>query len=131
MNQADLRQSIELKVVELIKKRLEDGTITEERAQELSQLVLDTITPGMSLDELHKAIPTLDDTAPELSPIVLPVVRMYEDTVAKQAEEGVRGFIRTGQYDAAVALAKQTISHDAKVEWHGIGKAEIPDGKTS
>jgi hypothetical protein len=124
MNPQDLRQSVELKAVELIKTRLENGTITEDRAQELSQLVLDTIHPNMSVEELYRAIPKLDDTAPELSPVVLPVVRQYEQTVGKRAEENVRSLIRTGQYDAAVKLAKDTIAHESPIEHFGSSKEE-------
>ena len=130
MNPDDLRQSVELKAVELIKAGLEKGTITEERAQELSQLVLDTIHPNMTIEELYRAIPKLDDTAPELAPVVLPVVRQYEDTVARRAEQNVRSLIRTGQYDAAVNLAKQTISHGVNSVQYGIGHGEKSDGKS-
>jgi len=125
MNPEDLRQSVELRAVELIKGGLESGTISEPRAQELSQIVLDTIHPGMSLEELYRAIPKLDDTAPELSPVVLPVVRQYEETYGIKAVEDVRALIRTGQYDAAIERAQETIGHKRNVVWHGEGKADV------
>ena len=124
MNPEDLRQSVELRAVELIKGGLESGTISEARAQELSQIVLDTIHPGMSLEELYRAIPKLDDTAPELSPVVLPVVRQYEETYGIKAVEDVRALIRTGQYDAAVKHAKDTISRKPTVEHFGSSNAK-------
>ena len=77
MTPDDLRQQIELQVVELIKRKLADGTMTEERSQQISQVVLDTIRPGMTIEELYRAVPKLDDTLPELAPIVLPIVRQY------------------------------------------------------
>ena len=72
MSPDDIRQQIELKVVELVKARMADGSMTEERSQQVSQRVLDLLQPGMSMEALYRAISKLDDTMPELSPGVLP-----------------------------------------------------------
>lgn len=122
MTPDDLRQQIELKVVEMIKAKLADGTMTEERSQELSQIVLDTLKPGMSFEELYRAIPKLDDNAPELSPIILPILRDYEQNVNKKAMEGVSDLIKQGQFDAAANLADRAIKQDVKLVWQGAGK---------
>lgn len=122
MSPDDIRQQIELKVVEMIKAKLSDGTMTEERSQQISQVVLDTLKPGMSLEELHKAIPKLDDTASELSPIILPILAQYEKNIAQQAIPPVRNYIKTGQYDAAVNLSKKVIDQDVKLVWSGSSK---------
>lgn len=127
MTPDDIRQQIELKVVELIKARLADGSITEERAQKLSQIVLDTITPGMSFEALYKAVAKLDDFAPELAPIVLPLMREYEDTVVAQAQDRVRTLIREGQYDAATKLAKNAINQSVTLVWKGAGQVASQD----
>lgn len=119
MTPDDLRQQIELKVVELIKARLTSGSITEERAQQLSQIVLDTVRPGMSFEQLYKAAAKLDDRAPELAPIVLPLMREYEEAIVAQAQETVRTLIREGHYDAATTLAKKAISQDIDIVWKG------------
>ncbi|MBI4066113.1 hypothetical protein HY411_00190 [Candidatus Gottesmanbacteria bacterium] len=117
MSPDDIRQQIELKVVELIKTKLADGSISEERSQQISQMVLSTLTPGMTLEALYKAIPKLDDAYPELSPIILPYLREYEDKVAQTAEVTVRDFIRQGKYDAATQLAKKAIAQDIDLVW--------------
>lgn len=119
MTPDDLRQQIELKVVELIKARLEAGTITEERAQALSQIVLDTVKPGMSFEALYKAAAKLDDHAPELAPIVLPLMRQYEEAIVSQAQHTVSSLIRQGQYDAATTLAQKAIAQDIDLVWTG------------
>ena len=67
MSPDDIRQQIELQVVELIKAKLADGTMTDERSQQLSKIILDILKPGMSFEVLYKEIPKIDDTAPELS----------------------------------------------------------------
>ncbi len=119
MTPDDLRQQIELQVVELIKRKLADGTMTEERSQQISQVVLDTIRPGMTIEELYRAVPKLDDTLPELAPIVLPIVRQYEQEITQQAQRGVSELIRQGQFDAATDLAHKAISQDLKLVWEG------------
>lgn len=127
MSPDELREEVELKVVEHIKQLLEDGTITEARAQQLSQIALNVLTPGLTLEELYRAIPKLDDTSTELSPVVLPYMRDYEDNVTKQAQETVQELIRQGQYDAAVKLSKQAIDKQVDLMWQGSGK---PDKNT-
>lgn len=122
MTPDDLRGQVELLVVELIKRGLEAGTMTEARAQELSQTVLDTIRPGMNFEELYKAIAMLDDCAPELSPVVLPMVKEYEEHVAQQALHGVKELIAQGQYDAATTLAQNVVDQKVKLVWQGKGK---------
>lgn len=119
MTPDDLRQQIELSVVELIKSRLTDGSITEERAQALSQIVLDTIKPDMSFEALYKAAAKLDDHAPELAPIVLPLMQEYEKTIVSQAQHTVSSLIRQGQYDAATNLAQKAIAQDIDLVWTG------------
>lgn len=122
MSPDDIRQKLEIQVVDCIKKGLENGTISEVRAQELSQLVLDTVKPGMSFEELYKAIAQLDDTAPELAPAVLPFMKEYEQYVTQQALHGVKELIKQGQYDAAARLAHKVVNQDVKLVWTGKGK---------
>lgn len=121
MTPDDLRQQIELQVVELIKAKLGDGSMSEDRAQALSRIALETIKPGMSLEELVKAVAKLDDTAPELAPVVLPLMRDYEANVVKKIQSGVSNLIRHGQYDAAATLAKKAINQDVSLVWTGKG----------
>lgn len=122
MTPDDIRQQIELQVVELIKAKLADGTITDERSQQISQRVLDILKPGMSLEELYKAIPKLDDNCPELSVLILPLLRQYEENVVQKATNTVRNLIKVGQYDAAVNLSKKSIAQDVGLEWSGSAK---------
>lgn len=124
MSPDDLRQNIELNAVELIKRGLESGQFTEERAQQLSQTVLEVIQPGMNFEQLYKAVSKLDDSSPELAPIVVPIMRDYEEHIAKQALNGVKDLIKQGQYDAASKLAQKVVDQDVKLVWQGSGKAD-------
>jgi hypothetical protein len=126
MSPDDIRQQIELQVVELIKKKLADGSMTEERAQQASQIVLDTLKPGMNFEELYRAISKLDDTVQELAPVVLPMMKEYERDIVKPIEKNVKELILQGQYDAATKLAKQAIGQDIKLEYTGSAKPPNP-----
>ena len=119
MSPDDIRQQIELAVVELIKARTADGSMPEERSQAVSQRVLDLLQPGMSLEELYRAISKLDDSMPELSPVVLPYLRDYETNVTQKAQEQIRRLIKLGQFDAAAKLGKKAISQDVQLVWEG------------
>lgn len=121
MNPDDIRQQIEANVVELIKTKLDDGTMTEERSQLISQNVLDTIRPGMTFEELYKAIPKLDDAFQELSPILVPILQEYETNVTQKVKQNVEDLIKQGQFDAAAKLAQKAVENDVKLVWTGKG----------
>lgn len=123
MSPDEIREDIELRIVELIKSLLSTGTITDDRARQLSQRTLEVLVPGQTLEELYRAIPKLDDTMSELAPIVLPFMRDYEQNVTKQAQTNVEELIRQGQYDAAVKLSQQAIDKKVDLVWKGSAKA--------
>lgn len=131
MSPDDIRQKIELAVVEMIKTSLTEGVLTDERAQELSQIVLDTLRPGMSFQELFTAIARLDDTAPELSPIIVPYLKQYENEIAQKAEQNVRNLIKQGQFDAASKLAESVIKQNVRVVWTGRGQTNTSPKQSS
>lgn len=122
MSPDELREQIELEIVELIRTKLESGEFTEARAKAMAQHALDVLRIGMSFEELYRAIPTLDDTMPEFAPIVLPHVRDYETNVTSQALVNVRNLIRQGQFDAAATLGKKASTRDVELVWQGNGK---------
>lgn len=119
MTPDQLREEVELKVVEFIKEKLESGEITDVRAQQISDCALKTLVPGMTLEEVYKAIAKLDDTISELSVIVLPYIRDYEKNVTGQALSSVRDLIAQGQYDAAAQLGKKAAKQDVELQWTG------------
>ncbi len=124
MDPSEVREDIELKIVELIKQLLEDGVITESRAQQLSTIALKELVPGMNMEELYRAIPKLDDLATEFAPIVIPYMREYEENITRSAQTNVEELIKQGQYDAAIKLSKQAITKNIELVWQGSGKAD-------
>jgi len=122
MTPDDLRQKVELRVVEMIKQKLAEGTLTEERSQAIAQHVLDSLKPGMTFQELYKAIFKLDDMYGELCPVTLPIIKEYEDTVTKQAQKAVSQLIAQGKYEEAETLAQQTVTGNINIVWQASAK---------
>lgn len=122
MTPDDLRQEVELKIVEYLKEKLADGTMTEEKSQAIAKLVLDSLQPGMSFDELYKAIFKLDDHYTELAIVILPFLRDYEKNVMSKAQDAVQNLISQGQYNAANKLADKAISGNLNVVWQASAK---------
>ncbi|OGG08939.1 hypothetical protein A2154_02705 [Candidatus Gottesmanbacteria bacterium RBG_16_43_7] len=124
MTSDQLRQDIESRVVEMIKKGLDTGSLTEERAQAISQHVLSTLQPGMDMDSLYRVIPRLDDTFPELSEVILPILTEHEENINQNVLTGVRELIYQGQFDAAAKLGKKAIDERATTTWEGKAKPD-------
>lgn len=126
MSPDDIREQIEADIVDLIKTKVEAEEMTEERAQALAQMVLDKLKPGMSLEALYKTLPHLDDLFSEISHIVVPYLRDYEEGVAKPAIAQVSQLIKNGQYKEAQELADRVIKQDVKLVWTGSSKPSKP-----
>lgn len=122
MTPDDIREQIEADIVDLIKQKVEAEEMSEERAQTLAQLILERLKPGMTLEELYKALPHLDDNFSEISHVIVPYLRDYEDGVAKPAIESVQQLIKAGQYKEAQELADRVIKQDVKLVWTGSSK---------
>lgn len=124
MNPDEIREQIEASVVDFIKQKVEAEEMSEERAQLLAQSILDRLKPGMSLEDLYKALPHLDDNFSEISHIVVPYLRDYEEGVTKPATEQVRKLIQTGHYAEARELAEKVIRQDVKLVWTGSSSSK-------
>ena len=123
MTSDDVRKKLELAIVELLKDKVDREEMTPERQKEIAEYVLGVIQPGMSLEDLYRAIPKLDDRTPELSPVIVPFLREYEERVAQKAEEKMSELIRLGQFAAASSLAEKVIKQNVKLVYVGKGKA--------
>lgn len=122
MSPDDIREHIEAQVVDVIKQKVENEEMTEERAQQLAQRVLELLKPGMSLEELYKVLPKLDDNFSEVSHVIVPYLRDYENGVTKKAASQVRDLIVSGHYKEAQDLANRVIKQDVKLVWTGSAK---------
>jgi hypothetical protein len=125
MTSDEVRQQLELRVVEMIKQKLIDGTMTEERSREVSQHVLECLKPGMTFVDLFKAMPKLDDGFSEMSPLIVPYLREYEANVVQKAREKAQDFIHEGKFDASVKLIHDAIDYNLNVQYQAEAKPPI------
>lgn len=124
MTPDEIREKIEAQIVDLIKAKVEAEEMSEEHAQLLAQSILDKLKPGMSLEELYRALPHLDDGFTEISHIIIPYLRDYEQGVTQKAAKDIEILIREGKYKDAQTLADRVIKQDVKLVWTGSAKAE-------
>jgi hypothetical protein len=118
-----IREQIEAAIVDLIKAKVEAEEMTEERAQEIANRVLEVLKPGMPMEELYRAIAHLDDgNLTEVSHIIAPYLRDYENGVTKPAADQVAALIHAGRYKDAQNLAERVIKQDVKLVWSGTSK---------
>lgn len=107
MDAEDKRNKIELDILRIIKEKLEKGEMNAERASKIAQLVLKTLHPGISLEDIYKVVPGLDDQFSELSGAVLPILQEYEVKVEKIVREKVVSLIKQGHFTEATQLEQQ------------------------
>ncbi|MDH7476351.1 MAG: hypothetical protein QHH09_02660 [Microgenomates group bacterium] len=106
-------QFIEVEVLKIIKQLLKEGITQKEKIQAMAQLTLNLIKPWMSLEELYRNAAKLDDTYPELSPVVFKVMKEYEEKYEKKALNEVTKMVRAGNYDQAQAMVKKILNYKA------------------
>ena len=110
--QADqLREFIEKEVLKLIKDLAEKEGTTKEKVQSIAKRTLELIHPGMKLDELYFNAVKLDDNCSELAPIVVMVMREYEQKYEKKALTQVSQLIKDKQYDEAQNVVKKILTY--------------------
>ena len=107
----EFRKFIEVEVLKIIKMLAEKGETTQEKIQQIAQVVLDLIKPGMSLEELYKNAVKLDDRHSELAPVVIQVMRQYEEKYHGKAVDEVSQMIKSGEYDQAQDLVLKVLQY--------------------
>lgn len=105
----ELQKFIEKEVLKLIKNLAEKEGTTKEKVQNIAKRTLELIHPGMKLDELYLNAVKLDDNCSELAPVVVMVMREYEQKYEKKALEQVTQLIKSKQFDQAQDMVKKVL----------------------
>ena len=108
-NAEEFQKYIEKEVLTIIKALAEKGETTQERIQEIAQRTLSLIKPGMTVEELYVGATKLDDAHSELSPLVITIMREYENKYAMKAIDSVSALIKKGYYDQAESMVKKVL----------------------
>ena len=108
-DQDGFRKFIEYEAATLIISLLEKGSVDEDKAGKLSQITLDLIIPGMTVEELYLNGVKLDDHDPELAPVVYKIMKIYEEKFEKKAIEQVSVMVKNKQFGQAQDLVKKVL----------------------
>ncbi len=108
-NPEEFRKFIEIEVLKIIKKLAEEGKTPKDKVRNISQLTLDLIKPGMTIEQLYQGAVKLDDTYSELAPVVSMVMKEYEEKYEKKAIEYVSQLIKSKDYDQAQNMVQKVL----------------------
>lgn len=108
-NPEEFRKFIEIEVLKIIKKLAEEGKTSKEKVRNISQLTLDLIKPGMTMEQLYQGAVKLDDIYSELAPVVSMVMKEYEEKYEKKAIEYVSQLIKSKNYDQAQNMVQKVL----------------------
>jgi len=106
-----LRQFIEQEVLKIINNLVEQEGMTKEKIQGIAKMTLELIRPGMKLDELYQNAVKLDDNYSELAPVVVVVMREYEEKYERKALDQVNQLIKSRQFDEAQNVVKKVLQY--------------------
>lgn len=109
MDSEEYRRKIEEDILRLIEKKLIARQIDANRARQIAQLVLNTLHPQMTLNQIYDAVQKLDDNFPELASVVLSVNNDYDEKVKQVANEYAQKLIARGKIDEALSTVKEAI----------------------
>ncbi len=105
----DFRKFIEMEVLRILKDLVEHDQIDQEGVQNIAQMTLAAIKPGMTLEELYLSAVKLDDRFPLLAPLIIKIMREYEEKYEKKALLQVSELIKAGKYDDAQDMVKKVL----------------------
>ena len=108
-NPEEFRKFIEIEVLKIIKKLAEEGKTPKDKVRNISQLTLDLIKPGMTMEQLYQGAVKLDNTYSELAPVVSMVMKEYEEKYEKKAIEYVSQLIKSKDYDQAQNMVQKVL----------------------
>lgn len=111
----DLLDKVHNSVVDVITKGLENGTISEDRAKEIANFVLDKLKDDITYEELIRVIPTLDDEFKELSFAVIPIMLEYEAKIRKVVDEKISNLLKDKKFTEALKLAQRAMEFEKEL----------------
>jgi hypothetical protein len=102
-NAEDFRKMIQIEVLRVIKD------LAHQRKMPKSK-IRDIIKPGMTIDKMYVNAAKLDDKFSELAPVVLIIMKEYEEKYERKALDGVSSLIKTGHYNEAEEMVKKVLT---------------------
>jgi len=86
------------------------------RAQLIARMLLDKLHPPLTLEQIYKIAPTLDDHFTELSTAVLSLTEEHDEKIKNVVIEHAEKMIKSGRLDEAESLLKQALTKQEEVQ---------------
>lgn len=107
-NPEEYRKKLELEILKVIEQKLRNGQMNAQRAKAIARMVLQKLSPPLSIEQIHAIAPTLDDYFKELATAVLFVLQDHDKEVSRVVAEHAQKLIDSGKIDEAYAMIKKT-----------------------
>ena len=109
MDAEELRIKLERDILAIIEEKLKNGQMDAQRAKDIARMVLDKLHPPLSLEVIHKIIPTLDDHFTELTTALLPFMQGQEEKIRNIVTDHAHGLIKLGKVEEATTAIKAAL----------------------
>ncbi len=115
MDPEEYRLDIERKILKIIEEKLINGQMDASRAREIARYILNVLPPPMTLDEIYKIAPTLDDHFSELAAVVIPISNEYNEKVKQIVVGHVKKLMDSGKIPEALDILKKANNNQIKI----------------
>ncbi len=109
MDPEEYRKKLEWDILAIIEEKLKSGDMDVERARLIAKMILEKLHPPLTLEQIYKIAPTLDDHFNELTKAVLPVMKENDERLRTIVTAHAEKLIQEGKIEeAAQALEDAT-----------------------
>ncbi|KXK26816.1 MAG: hypothetical protein TR69_WS6001000837 [candidate division WS6 bacterium OLB20] len=105
----ELRSRVQQSIVSIITARVKDGSMSEARARQIAELVLEKLPEGINYQQLIEVLPTLDDHFEELSTAVMPIMIEYERKLQAAVDKKIGELLSQGNLDALLDVTNKAL----------------------
>ena len=111
MDAEEYRKKLEIDILKIMEEKLQKGEMTAERARAIARMVLDALHPPLTLEQIYKIAPTLDDHFTELAAAIRPVIQDRDDKIKLIVAEHAQKLIKQGKIEEATNVLKQATNN--------------------
>lgn len=110
----EYRKKIEYEILEIIEERLKAGDIDCERAKAISVVVLNKLHPPLTLEQIYEIVPLLDDDFPELTPVVVQVLKDQDSQIVDLVTNKIHELLKKNQITEANGFLDNVLNDSSK-----------------
>lgn len=115
MNPDDYLKKIESDILIIIEEKLVAGEMDVKRAKAIARMVLEKLHPPLTLEQIYKIAPTLDDEFTELARAVLPVISDQNKQIGVLVANHAKKLIASGKFEEATVYMKKNMQNESSV----------------